>query len=286
MPPPTDSGHLRALLSPSAPKPARLLWVGAHPDDEAMVAGVLLAKACVAQGYECTLVTLESGRNGRCRGVSLLDHTCPCPGGAQECPEELSWRRADEFRHAARALHATPRVLFHDNEMDAAHEAQMIAEIVDLVRKSHATILVTHGTEGGYGHPAHRWTNRVVRTAWYSLPANERPELFFGLDLTPRTIDADAVTDTLDGSERLPSSARRPERTLWEVVLGALEQHHTQTAIEHMRALGPDRQRSSFHRFEPPESTSGSDRPTHEPPDGHHHPRALGPEPEPDELDD
>jgi len=50
------------------------MWIGAHPDDESMVSGALLAKACAVDGASCTVVAFEDGRLGRCNANSIAQH--------------------------------------------------------------------------------------------------------------------------------------------------------------------------------------------------------------------
>lgn len=45
--------------------PPRLLWVGAHPDDE-VYAAPLIADLCLDEGYACTLAVVTRGESGSC----------------------------------------------------------------------------------------------------------------------------------------------------------------------------------------------------------------------------
>ncbi len=239
----TDSGHLRSSLL----KREKLMWVGAHPDDEGMLAGVVLAKACAVQGADCTIVSFESGKYGDCKPASVLNHTCPCPHGATKCPELLGATREVELIAAAKVLRANAVVLRRDDLLDSAHEADAVEALRALWDEARPAVVITHGTNGGYGHGAHIWVHRVVLTAWRSLPRDERPELYFALDLTDRTVDDDEVTDTVWGFDKLSPRQGLGASSLWDLVLKSLDQHHTQTAVDHERALGPDRHRSSLH---------------------------------------
>jgi LmbE family N-acetylglucosaminyl deacetylase len=241
-----DSGQLRSALSPSV----KVVWVVAHPDDESMVAGVLLAKACAVDGAACTLVVMQNGRYGRCKPESVADGSCPCPTGQTECSDVMGQARAKELLDCAQVFHATGLVLARDGQADEAHAAETVRLLHQLWARYRPEVIITHGTKGGYGHPAHVWTSAVVTRAWRELPAAGRPALYYALDLTNRTVDDDAVTDTLAGTEAIDPSLGLRDATLWDLVMRALAQHRTQTALNHMSELPRDRWRSSFHRVD------------------------------------
>src|SRR5690348_4278321 len=71
---------------------ARILWVGAHPDDETL-AGPVLARACIALHRPCLLFVLTRGEGGR----------CPFATG---CHPSLGAVRARELATVARAYGA------------------------------------------------------------------------------------------------------------------------------------------------------------------------------------
>jgi LmbE family N-acetylglucosaminyl deacetylase len=239
----TDSGHLRSALR----KRQKIMWVGAHPDDEGMLAGVVLAKACAVDGADCTIVSFGSGKYGECKPASLRNHTCPCPHGATKCPQLLGATRELELSAAAKVLHASAVVLRRDDKMGADREAETITALRELWAAERPAVIITHGTNGGYGHGAHIAVHTLVVKAWRALPRDKRPELYFALDLTNRTVDDDEVTDTIWGADKLNPHQGLGASTVWELVLKSLDQHHTQTAVDHMRWLGPDRHRSSLH---------------------------------------
>ena len=61
-----SSGRTRAVLHPDAvPMPKSVLWIAAHPDDEA-VAAPLLAKWCIDEGARCGLLVMTRGEAGAC----------------------------------------------------------------------------------------------------------------------------------------------------------------------------------------------------------------------------
>src|SRR6266446_4831926 len=74
------------------PPPQRILWIGAHPDDEAFVAPIL-GRDCVEGGAECALLVFTRGERG----------DCSLPGG---CGGDLGSVRATEMSQAAGSLRA------------------------------------------------------------------------------------------------------------------------------------------------------------------------------------
>lgn len=75
------------------PQAKNVLWVGAHPDDEVYVAPIL-AKLCLKQGAQCTLLVVTDGGKGNC----LL------PGG---CSPSVAVVRAQEMKNSAAYFKAT-----------------------------------------------------------------------------------------------------------------------------------------------------------------------------------
>lgn len=72
-----------------ARRPHKVLWVGAHPDDEGFYAAPLLGHLCRDLASDCTLLVVTDGATGSCR----------VPQG---CPPDLgTFRRAEMVRAAA-----------------------------------------------------------------------------------------------------------------------------------------------------------------------------------------
>jgi len=123
----------------------KLMCVLAHPDDESLGNGGILAKYA-AEGVETYLVTATRGERGWF-------------GDEREYPglEALGKRREAELLAAARVLGIT-RVDFLDyidGDLVQAHPAEVIAKIVGHVRRVKPDVVVTFGPDGAYGHPDH-----------------------------------------------------------------------------------------------------------------------------------
>lgn len=141
---------------------ATLVCFHAHPDDEAISTGGLMAKASAA-GHRVVLVTATRGEQGEpVEGVLA-------PG------EELWQRRIVELAESARLLGAEePRLLgYEDSGMmgEASNDnpacfwqaplveaAERLAKILSEVQ---ATVLTIYDNHGGYGHPDHIQVHRV-----------------------------------------------------------------------------------------------------------------------------
>ncbi len=146
----------------------RLLVVHAHPDDESITTGGLLAR-CDLAGITTILVSCTDGRYGPVNpelGVRLT-------------PDQLADVRALELDEAARivAISLVCRLAYHDSNMtgltqnDApqAFWAQpieaLVSTLVRLIRKTEPHVVVTYDAFGNTGHPDHIQAHRVTMLA-------------------------------------------------------------------------------------------------------------------------
>jgi len=156
----------------------RLLVVHAHPDDESITTGGLLAR-CAPAGVRTTLVTCTDGRYGPVNPDLGLRLT----------PEELADVRATELEEAARILSVwqVHRLGHHDSNMaglgqNAAPEAfwmqsteGLVASLVGLIRTARPQVVVTYDAFGGTGHPDHIQAHRATMLA---IAAASEPRCF------------------------------------------------------------------------------------------------------------
>ena len=139
-----------------------VLFVGAHPDDEIMVGGILAALS--AHGAHTTVVCATDGRGGEDGGV---------PEAAE--PEARARVREAELRCSVRALGVHELILFGYEDPAIGpneelypytdDEETLVTRIVDVIRQTGANVVLTHGSDGEYGHPAHVQTHRAVLRA-------------------------------------------------------------------------------------------------------------------------
>ena len=142
---------------------SRVLFVGAHPDDETVMAGGTLAMLA-ARGVAVTVLCATDGRGGEDGGV---------PEAAT--PEGRAHVRERELRCAVRALGVQHLILlgYVDPPIgpdDALYpftqdEETLVAQIAGIIRQSQAQAILTHGSNGEYGHPAHVQVHRAVLQA-------------------------------------------------------------------------------------------------------------------------
>ena len=133
----------------SVKRAPKLMAVLAHPDDESLgLGGVLARYAC--EGVDVFLVTATRGDGGRYRGHPPGDPLHPGPAALAEIREA-------ELRAAAAVLRVRELFLldFHDRYLDSASPHQAISSIVRHLRRIRPDVVVTFGPDGAYGHPDH-----------------------------------------------------------------------------------------------------------------------------------
>ena len=123
----------------------KLMGVLAHPDDESLGAGGILAKYA-AEGVATSLVMATRGERG-------------WTGAPQENPglTALGHLRTTELHAAAQVLGIgyLSFLDYLDGELDQAEPALIINRIAAELRRVRPQVVVTFGPDGGYGHPDH-----------------------------------------------------------------------------------------------------------------------------------
>jgi LmbE family N-acetylglucosaminyl deacetylase len=123
----------------------RLMCVLAHPDDESMGTGGILAKYA-AEGNETFLVCATRGERG------WYGDEAQYPG-----QDALGRIRETELHAAARVLgiRRTFVLDYVDGELDRADPAEIIPKIVRVMREIRPQVVVSFAGDGAYGHPDH-----------------------------------------------------------------------------------------------------------------------------------
>src|SRR4051812_25659316 len=123
----------------------KLLCVLAHPDDESLGNGGMLAKYG-AEGVETYVLTATRGERGWF-------------GPPEDNPgmTELGQIRESELRAAAAVLGVCEVTLldYIDGDLDQADPAEAIAQIVAHIRRIRPQVVTTFDPSGAYGHPDH-----------------------------------------------------------------------------------------------------------------------------------
>ncbi|MGV1036030.1 MAG: N-acetyl-1-D-myo-inositol-2-amino-2-deoxy-alpha-D-glucopyranoside deacetylase [Candidatus Nanopelagicales bacterium] len=172
----------------------RILLVHAHPDDETIGSGALMAKYA-ADGAQVTLVTCTLGEEGEVL-VPDLEHI----GAAHE--DRLGDHRIEELGAAMRELGVTDwRLLgeagkYRDSGMmgESTNDREgcfwqtdlltAAADLVPIIREVRPHVLITYDDFGGYGHPDHIQAHRVAMYGSMLASAPTfRPELGAAWDI-------------------------------------------------------------------------------------------------------
>lgn len=138
-----NAARVRAVRVPAGD---RILWIGAHPDDEGLVAPIL-GRACVESRNKCDVVVLTNG----------------------------SAVRAAELQRAAANLHAGAIQLDYADVFDITAwgpRDAIVARLASMITAERPTIIYTFDPRHGSScHPAHRETGQLVLDAVASLGA-------------------------------------------------------------------------------------------------------------------
>ncbi|HLX56024.1 MAG TPA: PIG-L family deacetylase [Ktedonobacteraceae bacterium] len=143
----------------------KLMAILAHPDDESLGTGGILAKYG-AEGIETSLVTATRGERGWF-------------GDEHEYPglESLGQIREVELRAAAKVLgiRSVDFLGYLDGELDQAHPAEVVAKIVGHLRCVKPNVVVTFGPDGSYGHPDHIAISQFTTAAIIEAASPDSP---------------------------------------------------------------------------------------------------------------
>ena len=164
-------------------RPAGLLLVHAHPDDECFATGGLIARS-IAEGRRVDLVVCTGGEEGEIHDPSLD------PDEARPRMREI---RAAELDCSVAALRgAGPGELrvhrlgyrdsgMMDSEANAHAEAfwqadldEAAGRLVSVIREAQPAVMVTYDPNGNYGHPDHINAHRISVAAMQAAADSSR----------------------------------------------------------------------------------------------------------------
>jgi N-acetyl-1-D-myo-inositol-2-amino-2-deoxy-alpha-D-glucopyranoside deacetylase len=241
-------------------RPARLVFVHAHPDDETLATGVAMAHHAIA-GDEVHLLTCTLGEEGEVIPPELR-HL------AADREDRLGPYRREELRRAMAVLGVAHVVLgedphgggsrYRDSGMagtpsaerpDAfvrADQDEAAALVAAHLRRLRADVVVTYDPCGGYAHPDHIQTHRVTMAAIRTLPDAERPGRVYWR-FTPRSWaqqDREWVRSHVQPGEQpgltlppedapFPPSVVEDDQVTHEVVDPEAARLRTQALLEH-----------------------------------------------------
>jgi N-acetyl-1-D-myo-inositol-2-amino-2-deoxy-alpha-D-glucopyranoside deacetylase len=241
----------------------RLLLVHAHPDDETITTGGIMARYAAA-GAAVTLLTCTLGEEGEILVPELA-------GLAAGAADQLGGYRIAELRAALQALGVTdqrflgtagryrdsgmlgapanghPRALWRAYT-DPVRFAAAVRDAVDVVRDVRPHVVVTYDPHGGYGHPdhvlAHRIASAAVRAAAESASASWQVAKLYWTAMPSSVMRAEVETVRAAGTPfatpepgQLPAVDDAGVTTAIDIgdfvdaKLAALSAHRTQVAV-------------------------------------------------------
>jgi N-acetylglucosamine malate deacetylase 2 len=148
------------------------LCIFAHPDDEIFAGGILSHLA--THGVALHLLCVTHGEHGAPGYPPLADRSI------------LGAVRTQEMRCSAEVLGAASLMFLdyqdvvgaHGELVEFVHDAMTFqAQLMQVMRLSGADIVITHGSDGEYGHPAHKLVHRTVLAAARAL-ADDSPLVY------------------------------------------------------------------------------------------------------------
>jgi len=198
------------------PPPQRILWIGAHPDDEAYVAP-LLGASCVDENNRCSLLVMTRGEEG---GDPVI--------------------RSDEMQRAANLFRAHLDLWnFSDVGIDVnatwsaevgGHDALLTRIDAEIAHENPAIIYTFDPNHGSSCHPAHRALGALVIEALARLGSSV-PRLLFvetTVDFLPNDFVFHSATSdamTIDAT------------TTWHYLVQDVATHASQFTLQQIEAL-------------------------------------------------
>jgi LmbE family N-acetylglucosaminyl deacetylase len=215
--------------------------VMAHPDDESLGVGGTLA-AYAAKGVETFVITATRGEQGR----FFTNENRPSNA-------EVGRVREQELRAAALELGVRNVSLldYEDGRLDSADPAQVVARIVEQLRRVRPHVVITFDPFGAYGHADHVAICQLTTAAVYAAASSaylaegephQVSKLYYFVTGERRWAAYQAafkrMCSIVDGEERCavtwPAwavSAEVDTRREWPTVWRAVTRHASQLAV-------------------------------------------------------
>ncbi len=218
---------------------ARILVVGAHPDDESL-AGPLLAYACVQKNNDCHIAVFTRGGGGTC-GLFLF---------LESCEPDLATVRTREMERAAGQYRAgldlgdfsnqAPKISHDKTKREAIRagweqEGDPIKWLRDIIEKFEPDLLITLDPEHGFtGNAEHQLAsllvNEVLDPKKGRAPSSKHPVVF-------HVINRYAVVKPLLGNdpalptERWSFGHRCGSQSCARIAMNIARAHRSQLAV-------------------------------------------------------
>jgi LmbE family N-acetylglucosaminyl deacetylase len=199
------------------PPAARILWMGAHPDDETLVAPIL-GPACARLNAVCTLLVFTRGERGG----------CAIPSG---CGPDLGSVRAGEMQQAATELHSQLTLwslsdvlsnVIETWSSEAGSRDALLERIRAVIAAANPAVLYTFDPRhGSTCHPAHRAVGALV------LEALGQPSM-----VAPRVMLLETAVQFLENgfafSAATPDAVSIDAQSTWNYLVHNTEIHASQ----------------------------------------------------------
>ncbi|MGH3824401.1 MAG: N-acetyl-1-D-myo-inositol-2-amino-2-deoxy-alpha-D-glucopyranoside deacetylase [Pseudonocardiaceae bacterium] len=237
----------------------RMVVVHAHPDDETLWTGGMIARY-VAAGVGVTLVTCTLGELGEVFGEELR-------GLAADRADQLGGYRLAELRAACAVLGVTDQrflggigrwrdsgmvaepgarasvpAQLHPRAFAAGRLDEQVDALIEVLQQVRPQVVVSYGPDGGYGHPDHVRAHQVTMTAAAQTPEIQR--VFWAVHPVSAVTDGITALATMPGlpfplpdSHGLPGVDDAEVSTVLDVtahrgaVLTAMRAHATQVQV-------------------------------------------------------
>jgi mycothiol conjugate amidase Mca len=234
-----------------------LMAVHAHPDDEAISTGGVLARYA-DEGLRTVLVTCTGGEVGE-----ISDSTLATPGALAEV-RRRELERACEILRVGRlhllgyrdsGMMGTPDN-DHPSSFYQASLEEATARLVTLVRRERPQVLVTYDERGFYGHPDHIRANQITVAAFETAgdparwpeagPPWQPAKLYYAAVARSaiknfRRLMSEAGIQTPFGDEsREPEIGTADELITTEVDVSAQVEKKRQALMAHATQMGPE----------------------------------------------
>ena len=209
------------------------MCVLAHPDDESLGTGGVLAKYS-REGVATYVVTATRGERGR------FDDKGTKPG-----LDVVGRTREAELHAAARELGVGEVTLldYMDGELDAVDPVEAAAKIAGHIQRVKPQVLVTFDPFGAYGHPDHIAISQFTAAALNRIAGAHQVSKFYYFVNGERKWAAyqaafKTLTSNVDGTVRVATAwpdwsitTKVDASAVWQTVWRAVQCHKTQMSI-------------------------------------------------------
>lgn len=199
---PSEAARLRAARTP-----VRLLWIGAHPDDESLIAPIF-GPACAEPVNDCTLLVLTNG----------------------------SPQRAAEFQRSAGALHAHAIQWVLPDVFDVTQwgdRAALVSKLASTISAEAPTVIYTFDPRHGSScHPAHREAGQLTLDAVATLGERAPPVM-----LLETLILRDATSQIVAFAPATALASSIDATLNWHYLVDDAAIHESQFSLEQIEIL-------------------------------------------------